>query len=194
MPKSIHLRSEVEIPAGINVEISGKKIKIQGPLGVIEKDFSHLHNIIIEKTDDNKIIIETWFPSKKEQSLINTIISHLNNAFIGVQKGYRYKMKIVYAHFPMSLKVDEKNNVVIIENYLGSRDKKYAKILPGVKVKVQKDDVIIEGIDIDAVGQTAANFHLTARLRGKRRLSPHGREGGPGILDGIYLYAKEHMK
>jgi len=194
MPKSIHLKNEVEIPSDINVVIDGKRVKIQGPLGVIEKDFSHLHNIIIEKGDDNKIIIESWFPSKKEQSLVNTVASHLKNAFIGVQKGYRYKMKIVYAHFPMSLKVDEKNNIVIIENFLGSRDKKYAKILPGVKVKVQKDDVIIEGIDIDAVGQTAANIHLAAKLRGKRRLSPHGREGGPGILDGIYLYAKENIK
>ncbi|MCD6562329.1 MAG: 50S ribosomal protein L6 [Thermoproteales archaeon] len=194
MPKSIHLKNEVEIPSDINVVIDGKRVKIQGPLGVIEKDFSHLHNIIIEKGDDNKIIIESWFPSKKEQSLVNTVALHLKNAFIGVQKGYRYKMKIVYAHFPMSLKVDEKNNIVIIENFLGSRDKKYAKILPGVKVKVQKDDVIIEGINIDAVGQTAANIHLAAKLRGKRRLSPHGREGGPGILDGIYLYAKENIK
>jgi len=194
MPKSIHLKNEVGIPSDINVVIDGKRVKIQGPLGVIEKDFSHLHNIIIEKGDDNKIIIESWFPLKKEQSLVNTVASHLKNAFIGVQKGYRYKMKIVYAHFPMSLKVDEKNNIVIIENFLGSRDKKYAKILPGVKVKVQKDDVIIEGIDIDAVGQTAANIHLAAKLRGKRRLSPHGREGGPGILDGIYLYAKENIK
>jgi len=193
MPKIAYLKKEVEIPEDVNVEVEGKVVRVRGQLGMVERDFSHIHNVSIEKAD-NKVIIEAWFPTKQERSLINTIASHIRNAIVGVQRGYRYKMKVVYAHFPMSLKVDEKNNMVIIENFLGSRDKRYAKILPGVKVKVQKDEVIVEGIDIDAVGQTAANIHLATHLTGKRRLSPHGREGGPGILDGIYVYAKEHMK
>jgi len=193
MPKIAYLKNEVEIPEDVNVEVEGKVVRVRGQLGMVERDFSHIHNVLIEKAD-NKVIIEVWFPTKRERSLINTIASHIRNAIVGVQRGYRYKMKVVYAHFPMSLKVDEKNNMVIIENFLGSRDKRYAKILPGVKVKVQKDEVIVEGIDIDAVGQTAANIHLATHLTGKRRLSPHGREGGPGILDGIYVYAKEHMK
>ncbi len=128
-----------------------------------------------------------------QKKTVRTVASHIQNMIIGVTKGFRYKMKIVYAHFPMNLKVQ--GDKIIIENYLGERGTREAKLLPGVKVKVQKDDVIIEGIDKEAVGQTAANIHRAAKLTGKRKMSPHGREGsGPGILDGIYLYAREHMK
>ncbi|MEM4811008.1 MAG: 50S ribosomal protein L6, partial [Thermofilum sp.] len=65
----------------------------------------------------------------------------------------------------------------------------------GVKVKVEKEEIIVEGVDKDAVAQTAANIHLSTHLTGDRARSPHGREGsGPGILDGIYLYAVESIR
>jgi len=99
-------------------------------------------------------------------------------------------MKIVYAHFPMSIKVE--GDKVIIENFLGEKAPRIAKIVgKDTKVYVKGDDVIVEGIDVEAVGQTAANIHLATHLTGKMRKCPHGRGGGPGILDGIYLYRKE---
>ncbi|RLE61218.1 MAG: 50S ribosomal protein L6 [Thermoprotei archaeon] len=192
MVREYYVAHEVEIPDGVNITVDGKKVVVEGPLGKIEKDFSHLKKLSIIK-EDNKIRVETYHAKKKEYAAVRTVASHIENMIIGVTKGYRYKMKIVYAHFPMSIKVE--GDKIVIENYLGERGKRYAKLLPGVKVKVQKDDVIIEGIDKEAVGQTAANLHLAARLTGKRKMSPHGREGsGPGILDGIYLYKVEHMK
>lgn len=193
MARSVLLKEYVEIPEGIEVHVEDRKVKVKGPLGEVSKDFSHVHNLMI-KRENEKIHLEIWFPNKKGEAVIGTVASRIRNMITGVQRGFRYKMKIVYAHFPMSVKVDEKRGLVIIENFLGSKDKRYAKIMPGVKVKVTKDDVIVEGIDIDAVGQTATNIHLATHLKGKRKMSPHGREGGPGILDGIYLYAKEHIK
>jgi large subunit ribosomal protein L6 len=68
------------------------------------------------------------------------------------------------------------------------------QIPQGVKVQVAKDDIIVEGIDKDLVGQFAANIELATTLRGKQRLSPHGRESAPGVLDGIYVYATENIK
>ena len=193
MARSVLLREYVEVPEDIEVYVEDRRVRVKGPLGEISRDFSHVHNLMIKK-EDGRIHLEIWFPNKKGEAVIGTIASHIRNMIVGVQHGFRYKMKIVYAHFPMSVKVDEKKGLVIIENFLGSKDRRYAKIMPGVKVKVTKDDVIVEGIDIDAVGQTAANIHLATHLKGKRKMSPHGREGGPGILDGIYLYAKEHIK
>ncbi|MEM4412033.1 MAG: 50S ribosomal protein L6, partial [Thermofilum sp.] len=91
--------------------------------------------------------------------------------------------------------VKVENNRVVIENFLGERGKRYTTVLPGVKVKVEKEEIIVEGVDKDAVAQTAANIHLSTHLTGDRARSPHGREGsGPGILDGIYLYAVESIR
>lgn len=193
MAREIYVRREVAIPPGVKVHVAGKRILVEGPLGSVEKDFSHAKNVNIAY-DNGKIVLEAFNADKKTYSTVNTLASKIENMIIGVEKGFRYRMKIVYAHFPMNVKVDEKNGVVVIENFLGRRGKITTPIVPGVKVKVDKEDVIVEGVDKDAVAQTAANIYEVTKLRGKYRMSPHGREGGPGILDGIYLYAKEHMK
>ena len=168
-------------------------MRVKGSLGEVVKDFSHIKDIFIRK-EEGKVIIEAYFADRKTYSLINTIASKIKNMITGVLRGYRYKMKIVYAHFPMSVKVDKNQGVIVIENFLGRRDKIKVKMLPNTNVKVQGDEVIIEGVDVEAVSQTAANLREATKLRGKFRLSPHGREGGPGVLDGIYVYAKETIE
>lgn len=192
MVKVFQVEERVKIPSDVKVQVDGKKVIVEGPLGKVERDFSFAKKIEITKEDDY-VKVETYIANKREYSLVKTIASHINNMILGVTKGFRYKMKIVYAHFPMTLKVEK--DKVVIENFLGERGKRYAEILPGVKVKVEKEDVIVEGIDKEAVAQTAANIHHATQLTGDRRPSPHGREGtGPGVLDGIYLYAVEHLK
>ena len=192
MVREIYVVQKVKIPENVQLSVNGYRVKVRGPKGELEKDFSYVKskNIIIRKEND-EVIVEMYLGRKKEYSLVKTIAAHINNMILGVTRGFRYKMKIVYAHFPMSIKVE--GDKVVIENFLGQKAKRYAKIVGNVKVRVEKDDVIIEGIDIEAVGQTAANIHLATHLRGSLRLCPHGREGGPGVLDGIYLYEKGFM-
>ena len=193
MARIAYVRREVEIPQGVKVHVSGKRVRVEGPLGAVEKDFSHAKDVQITY-EDGKVVLEAFNADKKTYATIGTLASMVRNMMIGVEKGFKYKMKIVYAHFPMTVKVDEKNGLVVIENFLGQRGKIAASILSGVKVRVDRDDVIVEGVDKEAVAQTVANIHQVTRLRGKQRMCPHGREGGPGVLDGIYLYAVEHMR
>jgi len=182
----------IEVPQGVSVKVEGKRVVVSGPLGSVEKDFSHAKNILV-KLEDGAVVVKTFNATKKDYALVSTLAAHIENMIEGVTKGYRYKLKIVYAHFPMNVKVE--NNRVVIENFLGERGKRYATVLPGVKVKVEKEEIIVEGVDKDAVAQTAANIHLSTHLTGDRARSPHGREGsGPGILDGIYLYAVESIR
>ncbi|RLE77660.1 MAG: 50S ribosomal protein L6 [Thermoprotei archaeon] len=188
----VRYEERVKIPENVKVNIDGKRVTVEGPLGKITKDFSHA-KVNIRK-EEGEIVVETFFARKKEYAVVKTIASRINNMIIGVTRGFRYKMKVVYAHFPMSITVNNEKRLIIIENFLGRKEKRYAKIVGDVKVTVQKDDVIVEGIDIDSVSQTCANIHLATHLTGEERLCPHGREGGPGVLDGIYLYAKEHIK
>ena len=98
----------------------------------------------------------------------------------GVSTGFVYKMKIVFVHFPTSVKVVGKE--VYIENFVGERKARIANILGDTKVTIKQDDVILEGIDIDDVSQTAANIQTRAKIR-KKDLRK--------FLDGIYVYSKE---
>ncbi len=183
-----YVKQEVEIPQDVQVEVKDNIVKVKGKLGELTRDFSKAPVRI--RVEDGKVIVETFFAKKREYALVGTIAAHIRNMIEGVRRGYRYKMKIVYGHFPMQVKVQ--GDKVIIENFLGQKDKKIAQIVGNAKVKVQGEDVIIECVDKEECGQTAANIYHATRLRGKYRLSPHGREGSPGVLDGIYLYQVEY--
>jgi len=87
----------------------------------------------------------------------------------------------MFSHFPISVKVDNKEGKVIISNFLGEKAPRVARILEGVNVSVKGNDVIVEGIDIEKVGQTAANIESACKVQGLDRRV---------FLDGIYIYEK----
>ena len=177
MGKTPIAREEIEIPENVEVTLNGKVVTIRGPKGEITKDFSH--TIVNIKSSDNKIIVEYIFPRKREKAQVVTVAAHIRNMIKGVTEGFVYKMKIVYSHFPFTVRVEGKN--IIIENFLGERAPRVAKIFGNARVSVKGDDVIIEGIDIEEVGQTAANIRRATRIKDK----------DPRVfMDGIYLYEK----
>ncbi len=179
MVKDVYIHVSVDIPEGVEVEISGMKVKVKGPKGELERDFSHARGIIIRK-EDSKVIVESFFANARKRALVGTIAAHIRNMITGVTKGFRYKLKIIYSHFPMNIQV--KGDKVIISNFLGEKAPRIARIMPGVTVKVQGQDVIVEGIDIEKVAQTAANLELATKVKDKDRRK---------FMDGIYIYARE---
>jgi len=98
----------------------------------------------------------------------------------GVTKGFTYKLKIVFSHFPISVKVQ--GDKILIENFTGEKTPRIAKIVGTAKVTVKGDDVIVQGINIEDVGQTAANIEQATKIKKK----------DPRIfLDGIYIYERK---
>ncbi len=180
MAKDIHVEKTVEIPEGVEVEVHGNKVVVRGPKGELEREFKLPKGVMLKK-DNNKVVVEAYFANARKRAMVGTVAAHIKNMIIGVTKGYRYKLKIIYSHFPINLKVE--GDKLIISNFLGERAPRIAKILPGVKVTIDKknNDIIIEGIDIEKVGQTAANIELATKVKDKDRRK---------FMDGIYIYVK----
>lgn len=175
-----HVEWLIDIPESVNISIDGAKIGVEGPKGKLERDF-HLHNIIIEKIDkDNIIRVFASHAYKKEKAMMGTVSSHLRNMIKGVSEGFEYKMKIIYAHFPMNVKLDGKK--LIISNFIGEKSPRKADIVGDVEVKVSGEFVTINGINKEEVAQTAANIELATRVR-KRDTRV--------FQDGIYLFEKD---
>lgn len=103
----------------------------------------------------------------------------------GVSIGYRYSLRTVYAHFPVTLKVEEKARSLRIENFTGEKTPRFARILDGVKVTVKGEEVFVEGPDLKAVSQTAANIQNATKIKKKDQRV---------FLDGIYVYQKSNME
>jgi len=129
--------------------------------------------------EENVIKIQANWPRKREAALVGTVCSHIKNMMIGVTKGFTYKLKIVFSHFPISVKVREKT--VTIENFTGERSPRIAKIMGDAKVTPKGDDITVQGINIEDVSQTAANIERATKVKKK----------DPRVfLDGIYTYER----
>jgi len=180
--KHVHVAEEVHVPDDVEVSVDGMRVTVRGPKGELSRDFSHARNVIIRLEDGEegkKVVVEAFFANRRVKALVGTIAAHIANMITGVTKGYRYKLKIVFSHFPITVKIE--GDKVLIENFLGEKAPRVARIMPGVTVKVQRDDVIVEGIDIESVGQTAANIELATKVQDKDRRV---------FIDGIYIYEK----
>jgi large subunit ribosomal protein L6 len=167
----------VQVPQDVNLSLDGKKISVKGAKGTLTRDFSFAP-IAIEGEGKNVRIWAKW-PRKKEAALVGTICSHINNMITGVTKGYQYKLKIVFSHFPISVKLQ--GNSIMIENFTGERRPRKIKLIGNVKVKIEAEDIIVEGANLEEVSQTAANIEQSTRVRNK----------DPRVfLDGIFVYER----
>ena len=177
--RSIEAR-EVNIPEDVDVVLHDKIIEIKGEKGSLRQDFSHAS---VEIKHSKKCLeVYAVCPRKHERALVGTITSLINNMIKGVTQGFTYKLKIVYAHFPMSVKVDKLQKKVIIENFMGEKAPRKANIIGDANVEISGEDIIVNGIDLQEVSQTAANIEETTKVK-KKDLRV--------FLDGIYIYDKK---
>ncbi|MCW3135301.1 MAG: 50S ribosomal protein L6 [Methanophagales archaeon] len=180
--KEAGINISIPIPEDVNVTIKGRMVKVEGPKGAIERELWHpgLH-IQIEKRDTgNEIVIKADSIRKEERAMAGTYASHLKNMIVGVEDGFFYKLKVVHAHFPMQVAITKEGKGVSVSNFLGERKPRIAKVEAGVKVEIKGKgaEIVVSGINKEAVGQTAANIEQTTRIKGY----------DPRVFqDGIYL-------
>ena len=175
--RAIEVSKIIQAPDDVKVTIEGRKVTVEGANGTLARDFSHA-SISIELEGKTIRVWAEW-PRKKEAALVGTIYSHIQNMITGVRKGFTHKLKIVFSHFPISVKV--KGKTVLIENFTGERSARKAKIMGDTQVKVRSEDVIVQGINLEDVSQTAANIEQATKVKRK----------DPRIfLDGIYVYER----
>ena len=165
-------------------------------MGSLERNFKHVAmdlrvvdaaSLGYTEEDGDKftakyVKIDMWFANKKQLACCRTIISHIDNLFVGVTRGFTYKMRAVYSHFPIN--VNLASDVVEIRNFLGEKRVRKVQLLPGVKFERSanvKDQIEFSGIDIAAVSLTAAKVQQITNIRHKDLRK---------FLDGIYVSEK----
>lgn len=167
----------IKIPDGVKMEVTGKSIKVSGKLGEVKKMF--IEPGVEKKVNGNTMILAAKSESRQFKRIIKTYKAHIKNMIKGVTEGFEYHMKIVFTHFPVTVKAE--GSKLRIDNFIGERSPRYARVVPGADVKVTKQDVVIKGIDIDAVSQTAGNIERTTQIIGRDRRV---------FQDGIYITSK----
>jgi large subunit ribosomal protein L6 len=172
--------TEVGLPSGVTASLVEAVLRIRGPLGEVKRDFARIP--VQLELGESSVRIKTLGLRRKQLALVNTAGSVIRGMVRGVTAGYTYRLKVVYAHFPMSVRV--KDREVLIENFYGERAPRIARIVGDSKVAVEGDDVVVRGSSLEDVGQTAANIEATTTLRRKDQRV---------FLDGVYVYEKKRI-
>jgi large subunit ribosomal protein L6 len=154
------------MPQGVAVQLSGNKVSLKGPKGAVEKEFSPLVNISVS---GNEIRVEGG------KMHVNTTESLLATMAKGVTEGYKKELKLIYAHFPMSLEV--KGHDVLIKNFLGEKMPRKSRLVGDTKLVSKGQSATLTGPDKEAIGQSLANLRTATRIKEK---------DGRVFQDGIY--------
>jgi large subunit ribosomal protein L6 len=134
--------------------------------------------IKVEKVD-NKVKVSSESERRAIKAEVGAIAAHIRNAIDGATKGYTYRMRVIYSHFPVTVKIE--GDKVLVSNFLGERVPRISRIIGKTQVKVEQQDLVITGSDLDEVSQTAANIEQTCRIVGYDKKV---------FQDGIYITSK----
>ncbi len=173
----------VDVPKGVTFSLHGRRLHAKGPLGSIERPFPS--DALELKSEAGHVTITLRLPAhrKRSQALLRTWVAHVQNLSGSLTLGVEARLKIVAAHFPMKVQVRE--NHILIENFLGEKHPRSSDLLPGTSARVDGDFVILSGYDVEQVGQSAANIERASRIR----------DYDPRVFqDGIYLVERAHLK
>jgi len=177
MVKLAEIKEQITVPENVEVKMENNTIIIKGEKGELKRIFSHPK--IIMKLNGKTVEIQSKNIRRKEKALIGTWVAHVKNMITGVTDGFEYKMKTVFSHFPIKTSVE--GNEFVIQNFLGERAPRKAKILEGVNVEVKGEDITVNGPDKEKVGQTVANIERAGEVK-KRDIRV--------FQDGVYRISK----
>lgn len=162
----------MQVPNGVTVKVEGKTLSIKGAKGEVKKQIPI--SVTIESSG-NSVNVKSENPA-----MVGTFEALIKSAFFGVTEGYKLNLKMLHAHFPISLEV--KGSDLTIKNFLGEKQPRKTVLIGSTKVEVKGQNVTISGADKEAVGQTLANIRTAMRIKDK---------DGRVFQDGIYEVAGE---
>ena len=157
------VKEQINLPDGVTATLENNILTIKGEKVELSRTFSHPKINI--KMNGNVIEIRSENVRRKEKALIGTFVAHINNMIKGVTEGFEYHMKTVFSHFPIKTSVED--NYFVIQNFLGERSPRKARIIEGVTVEAKGEDTIVTGIDKEKVGQTVANIERATRVKNR---------------------------
>ena|ERR1051326_1393215 len=165
MPTLAEVTHKIAVPTGVTVTVAkdSNHTTVKGPKGTLTRAFRSLS--VKVRMDGNTVVVHKELPRRKEKAMAGTYAAHIQNMIKGVQNGWTYQMKAVFNHFPIKMTIHGEE--FHVENFLGERAPRVARIVPGVKITVKGADVSIEGVDLAAVSQTAANIEGCTKIRNK---------------------------
>jgi large subunit ribosomal protein L6 len=161
----------IKLPEGVTLEKKGEIMSVKGPKGSLDVVIPSLIEV---KVADGEVSCSRANEEKHTKQLHGTTRANLNDAIVGVTKGFKKEIVIVGIGYRAAMRGDS-----IVMN-VGYSHEIVIKPEPNSKISCKSaTEIVVEGISKQAVGQTAA------LIRGTREPEPYN---GKGVM-----YKGEHI-
>lgn len=164
---------KTQLPENVEASYEDGIIKVEKDGQEVEKELEHAQ-IDVETNDE--VVFSTDSDKKTVKSIVKTFQRHLENMLEGLESDHVYRMKGVYAHFPMTIK--QQGDEIHIENFMGERAPRVIEIMDGVEISINGEDLELRGPDKDKVAQTAARIEQACKK---------GNRDPRTFQDGVYI-------
>jgi large subunit ribosomal protein L6 len=163
-------KTPVEIPAGVELKLSGQHVAVKGKNGSLELT---VHDTVTVKQDDNVLSFEGKNP--KASAMAGTMRVLVNNMVVGVDKGFEKKLLLNGVGY----RAKTSGNVLSLT--LGFSHPVDYELPEGVTAETPtQTEIVVKGADKQQVGQVAAE------IRAFRPPEPYK---GKGVR-----YSDEHVR
>ncbi len=168
------MKETVELPEDVDAEYQDGVLTLSRNGTEVEKTLDHAR--VQVEVEDGEVVISTEADKRNVTSIVHTFKSHTQNMVEGLENPHEYKLKAVYAHFPMTVK--QQGDKVVVENFMGERKPREADIMDNANVQIDGDEITVTSPSKDAASQTAARIE---------QLSNKGNRDPRTFQDGIYI-------
>ena len=91
-------------------------VTVKGKLGSLTKEFKHIPFEMLKekskKSGKDSVKFRMWLQKKKRNAVLGTVRSIIRNMINGVTNGYKFKMVLAYAHFPIVVNIVDNGRVI----------------------------------------------------------------------------------
>lgn len=172
------INEKVVLPQGVTAGLDGAIVTVKGPKGEVKRKL--LNKKVKIELKESSIFISADPATKREKTTIGTFKAHIKNMVKGVTEGHEYRLKVCAGHFPITVGVE--SGSFVVKNFLGEKIPRKSRIIPGAAIKVEGQNVIVTGIDKEAVAQMAADIEQLTKVKYRDKRI---------FQDGIWMISKD---
>jgi large subunit ribosomal protein L6 len=156
-------KAPIEIPAGVDVTITGQHVSVKGPKGTLSRV---IPGEIIVRKEDSTLFVERPNDERQNRSLHGLSRTLVSNMVIGVTDGFSKELEIVGVGYRAEAQGAN------LRLALGFSHPVNVPAPDGITFEIPvQTRIIIKGIDKELVGQVAAN------IRSIRKPEPYKGKG-----------------
>ena len=152
----------IPITKDVEVKMNGDMMTVKGPKGVLQR---RIHNKIKVEINDENLLLSVGDNHRETRAIHGLFGALILNMVTGVTKGFERALEIVGVGYRAELK----GRTAIFN--LGYSNPVHFELPDGIDANVDKNKILLMGIDKELLGRTAA------KIRSLRRPEPYKGKG-----------------